>query len=477
MLNRFNQVKLSSVGSKNVFDLFKKFKLDSILLQSKIVKQKGHKISEMLFSFLIIILENSNSIFSGIVKNNSSHLKTPINDMLNNPHYNWRNLLYRIAKRFSQLCPASDITDCSLIFDDTSKVKTGHKTQNISWFYDHSKSWFFKGYQNITSAWSNGKQTIPLDFELKIGKKRTKHSRKAKYPVQTHTAQRVRFAKQKKINIVLQMIKRAKQRKLPFKYVLWDSWFNCTKSYSFIFKELVPAGKVLISMLKKGTQKYKYRNRFLNLKELYRKAGKWSHDRVSGIKYKSIEIELLDVSTANKIEDRTVIGKVKVCLFKYPNVKRWKAIISTDTNLSEIEVLKIYLRRWSIECIFKEIRQYFGYAQGKSSNYAAMVADLTIRYVFYTMFCYRKEQSNNKPMGQLVLEFYQELFDMWLSTFVEMMFVRYAKDFVDYAIELGYTNLFDLQKNIDKLLQAFFEREVWIDKINEADNNKFVKSA
>jgi len=71
------------------------------------------------------------------------------------------------------------------------------------------------------------------------------------------------------------------------------------------------------------------------------------------------------------------------------------------------------MRRWSIECIFKEIRQYFGYNQSKSSNYAAMVADLTIRYVFYIMFCYRKEQNNYKPMGQIVADFYQELFELW----------------------------------------------------------------
>ncbi len=57
------------------------------------------------------------------------------------------------------------------------------------------------------------------------------------------------------------------------------------------------------------------------------------------------------------------------------------------------------------------------------------------------------------------------------------MFVRYAKDFVYYAIEIGYTNLFDLMKNIDKLLQTFFERKIWIDKITEADNKEFRKSA
>ena len=154
-----------------------------------------------------------------------------------------------------------------------------------------------------------------------------------------------------------------------------------------------------------------------------------------------------------------------------------KHIVFLKEILAEMEVLKIYLQRWSIECIFKEIRQYFGYDQSKSSNYAAMIADLTIRYVFYTMFCYRKEENSYKPMGRIVAQFYQELFDMWLNKFVEIMFIQYAKDFVDYAIELGYSNLYDLRKNIDKLLQEFFEREVFLDKITEADNHSLRKSA
>lgn len=477
MLKCYNQVKLSSVGSRNIFDLFEKFKLPRILLESKIIKQKGHSISTMLFYLLVIILENSKSVFGGIVKNQISYLKTPINDMLNNPKYNWRNLLYRNAKLFSQLCPASQADDSSLIIDDTSKVKSGHKTQNLSWFYDHSKSIYFKGYQNITVAWSNGKTSIPIDFELKIGRKRTKHSKKANYPVGTHTEQRVRFSRKKKNSIMIQMVKRAQQRKFPFKYVLWDSWYNSSKSFSFVFTNLLPKGKVLISMLKNGNQKYKYRDQYYNLKELYRRSGKWTLDTVSGIKHKTLEVKLLDSSSSKIIADRTVIGNVKVCFYKYPNVKRWKAIISTDTNLTALAVLKIYLRRWSIECIFKEIRQYFGYDQSKSSNYAAMIADLSIRYVFYAMFCYRKEQNNCKPMGQILLEFYQELFEMWLKTFVDIMFMRYAINFVDYAIELGYSNVLNLRKNIDKLLEKFFNREEWINKITEREKTSFKKSA
>ncbi len=477
MVKEFNQVKLSSVGLKNVDNLFRIFRFKTLLNRSKITKQKGYQVSELILYLLFVMLENSNSVFAGIVKNQIPHLKTPINDMLNNADYNWRDLLFRVAKLYSKIVPAKRIEDCSLIFDDTSKVKTGRKTQGISWFFDHSKGVYFKGYQNTTCVWSNGMGSIPVDFELKMGKKKAKHSRKPSYHKGTHTEQRVRFAKEKKTDIVIRMLKRVLQRKLPFQYILWDSWYNCSKSYSYVFDHLIPSGKVLVSMLKKGTQKYKYREHYLSLKELYRKAGKWNCDKASGIQCKSIEVELLDASETNIIANRKAIGKIKICFFKYPGVKKWKAIVSTDRELSEIEVLKIYLRRWSIECIFKEIRQYFGYDQSKSSNYAAMIADLTIRYVFYTMFCYRKIENHNKPMGQIVFEFYQELFDLWLTAFVELMMMRTTKQFLDYVIELGYTEMKEVRKNIDALLTKFFEQDDWIEKITDSDKHEFRKTA
>jgi hypothetical protein len=58
-------------------------------------------------------------------------------------------------------------------------VKQGRYVQHLCWFYDHSKSRYYKGFQNITCVWSNIQSAIPIDFELKIGKKLTKHSRKS----------------------------------------------------------------------------------------------------------------------------------------------------------------------------------------------------------------------------------------------------------------------------------------------------------
>jgi hypothetical protein len=469
MLKEYKQVKVSSLNSGLITDLLETFKFEGILKQVGIVKQKGHTIIELMLVFLFMILENKKSLHCGLEFNNITKLKTPINDMLNNPKYKWRNLLYKVALRFIKLSSPSNENDNCIVFDDTSKVKTGKKTENISWFHDHSLSKYFKGFQNITQVWSNGLSAIVLDFELKIGKKKVKNSKRPKYCKGTHTEQRNRFSKEKKTDIVIKMIKRTIQRKIPFKYVLWDSWFNNNTSYNYVFKKLVPIGITLISMLKNGSQKYKYNNQYYNLKELYKLAGKWHHDRSSGIKYKSIDVELLDTSSSRKINERRVIEKIKICFYKYPNIKRWKAILSTDIKLTEIEVLKIYLRRWSIECVFKEIKQYFGYNQSKSSKYSAMIADLTIRYVFYNMLCYKKQQMSYPSMEQLLIEFCEELEEASLTIFINTIFTQKVKDFIDYSIAYGYTSLTELRKDVDIVIRKFFENEVILDKITEVD--------
>lgn len=301
MLKNYKQVKVSSLNSGLIVDLFETFKLESILKQVGIAKQKGHSIVELLLLFMFMILENKKSLICGLKFNNISKFKTPINDMLNNPNYKWRKLLYKVATRFIKLSNTSNENDNCIIFDDTS--------------------------------------------------------------------------------------------------------------------------------------------------------------------------------SSRKINERTVIDKIKICFFKYPNVKRWKAILSTDLQLSEIDVLKIYMRRWSIECVFKEIKQYFGYNQSKSSKYSAMIADLTIRYVFYNMLCYKKQQKTYPSMEQLLIEFYEELEEASLTIFFNALFTQKVKDFIDYSITYGYTSLTELRKDVDIVLRKFFESEVIIDKITEADKQNYDRIA
>ena len=466
---QISQVKSSSLVESNANSLFNRFHLRGILRACAIDKEKGHPVEYMLYMMLVIMLQGSKSVYSGISRLQASKLKAPLNRMLNNEEYNWRNLLYRIAKVFINLCPTPPGKVSALIIDDTAKEKTGRKVENSSWFYDHCRKGYFMGYQAIVAALHNGVVTVPIDFELKIGKSKIKHAKRSHYHKGTHTEQRERMAKQKKTRIAESFIKRALQRGFEFQYLLWDSWYNNSDSLRFIYDRLLPKGINLIAMIKRNNQKYLYDGSYLTVKELYKKAGKWHKHASSGIRYKSIIVEILDKKSAVKPESQSVLGKVRMCFFKYPDHKNFQAVISTNLELSELEILEIYLRRWSIEVVFKDIKQYFGYDQSKSSKYAPQIADLTIRCVFYNMFCALKHDYPEKTTEQLVIEFYCEMEETWLDILCGITFRDNTKALLKHALSQGYESINQLLNDYESVFNRFMELQWYDDKIEELD--------
>ena len=469
-LSKFSQVKTMTFAQSNANNLFLRFRLAQLLKSSGIVKEKGYGTLEMLFMMLLMILERSRSLYSGIINLQITKQKTPLNNMLNNEHYNWRKLLYLVVKRFTFLCPVRDGKISVLIIDDTAKEKSGRKGESISWFYDHCHKAFFMGFQVITAVLSNGSTAIPIDFELKIGKSRVKHASKSDYHKGTHTEQRERMAKKKKTDIAIQMIKRAIQRRLNFRYLLWDSWYNNSQSLRFVFETLKNKHIDLIAMLKRDAQKYLFQGKYLTSKEIYRKISKWTCHKETGILYKSAIVTVLDKKSHVNPLQQEPLGEIRMCFYKYPNQKRFKIIISTDTELNEMEVLALYLRRWAVEVVFKDLKQHFGFNQSKSSKYAPQIADLTIRCVFYIMFCSLRESNPEKSTEQLIFEFYQEMQENWLDIFSMLIFKSYTKPFLHFAMEQGYTDISQLLENIDVMLMKFFEEEWYENKITEEYN-------
>jgi hypothetical protein len=59
----------------------------------------------------------------------------------------------------------------------------------------------------------------------------------------------------------------------------------------------------------------------------------------NGVLYKSAIVEVEDKTS----EFSTIIGKIKICFYRFPGQKRkYKALISTNTELTEEEILKLY---------------------------------------------------------------------------------------------------------------------------------------
>lgn len=72
-------------------------------------------------------------------------------------------------------------------------------------------------------------------------------------------------------------------------------------------------------------------------------------------------------------------------------------------------------------------------------------------------------RGSNKIIYETI-ELFQELFEMWLSEFMKMMFHKLIEQFIKQAIENGFSDLKDLKNNLDETLKSLFEKEVIIDK-------------
>jgi hypothetical protein len=88
------------------------------------------------------------------------------------------------------------------------------------------------------------------------------------------------------------------QRGFRFRYLLWDSWYNNSSSLSFVFGTLRAKGIDLVAMVKRDGQKYLWGDKFMTIKELYRRSGKWQHNASTGIMYKSVVVAVLDKQSA-----------------------------------------------------------------------------------------------------------------------------------------------------------------------------------
>jgi len=460
----FSQVKVDEITKTLLENLFKKFKIEKFLSKAGIVKARGIQISLMLCIMFYISFKSKKSIHAGLTELELSKHKNAYHRLLNEPYYDWRNFMLSTAKHYTEQHSADESEECCLIVDDTKKKKSGNRVENISWFYDHSEGSYFMGYQATFLAWYNGRTCIFLDFSLKTGKKRCKDSKKAIYPKKSHIAKRVTESRLKKSELAIMMIRRAIKRNIKFDYILWDSWYNSSDSFKFVYDVLLPKGKHLISMVKKNDEKYYYKGKEMTIKQICKSIKKWKENE-KGIKYKSATVGIINKSS----KEREVMGEVKMCFYSFPSTKRknFKTIISTNIELTEEGVLEKYTNRWPIEVAIKDLKQCMGFDHSMSSTYASQIADLTLRCVFYNMLCSEKDRNPRKSIHQLTIQFSNKLEDQCIGEYIKCILKHAVKQILAYAKSLGYSDIDDLICVTEKIIDDFWLFEFYEEKIVE----------
>jgi hypothetical protein len=190
---------------------------------------------------------------------------------------------------------------------------------------------------------------------------------------------RRREADKSKIDMMLAMLCRCVKHGFIPDYVLIDSWFFCHEILEKL--SLLKNGAIkLVSMVKINNQKF-----------FDCKANKEQPVKVILKRYEK------DAKTCKSLKSQYIkvackYKGIRVNLFfvKMGRSGNWHLLLTTNLNLSFIELMEVYQIRWSIEVFFKECKQYLNLGKCKSSCFDAQIADTTITMLQHIMLSYYK---------------------------------------------------------------------------------------
>ena len=395
-------------ANKQVGSFLRQFKVSDILKQCNGYKQKGFSVIQ-LFTYLVALMFQPLSTYMsmrvGAYKEPFS--KNTIRRFCNNASINWHKFLRILSQKLVDefMRPAtSEDREEFFIIDDTPFHKAGKKTELVCKFYNHVNKKYELGYRILTLLWTDGYSNVPIDFApLSSGNRDLVVCKAKSFDGRTLAGRIRKQACMSAPDLILMMLSQAVAAGHKAKYVLFDTWFATPKGIMDIKRS---QGMDVIAMVKKsGKIYYEYNGNQLDVKEIFSRCKK----RRGRSKYLlSVEVNLLQKKNG-KILERMPAKLVYVR--NKARKKDWIPIISTDTSLSEEEIIRRYGYRWNIEVYFKTCKQYLKYTREcQSPSFDSLTSHLAIvnvRYMMLSMF--QRANTDYRSVGEIFYYFVEEV--------------------------------------------------------------------
>ena len=410
-------------ATKDVGYFLHRFQVSSVLKKCNGYKQKGFPVIQ-LFTYLVTLMFQPLSTYMsmrvGAYKEPFS--KNTIRRFCNNSSINWHKFLRILSQKLVSefMRPAtSDSREEFFIFDDTPFHKSGKKTELVSKYFNHVNMKYEFGYRILTLLWTDGYSNVPVDFApLSSGNEKLVVSKAKPFDGRTLAGKIRRQACMKAPELILMMLGQAVSAGHKAKYVLFDSWFSTPKGIMDIKRTY---GMDVIAMVKKsGKVYYEYDGcEQHDVREIFSRCKK----RRGRSKYLlSVEVNLLQ-KKGGKIQER-MPAKI-VYVRNKAKKKDWIAIISTDTDLTEEEIIKRYGYRWNIEVYFKTCKQYLKYTKEcQSTSFDSLTAHLTVANVRYMMLSmFQRENTDHRSLGELFYLYVQEVAEITFDHSMKLIMI------------------------------------------------------
>jgi hypothetical protein len=424
--------------SDKIDEFFNHFHVPTVLHRCGVRKRHGYTVRSLIKPIFSLPFLGKN-FFRGIVINDDLPFgKDAAYDVLKGPRSNWRRVLLIIGVRlyrfFDRL--TGDERESVLIIDDSTYDRSRSKTvELLSRVKDHTTGRFIRGFRMLTLCWSDGVSCLPLDFALLSSTDAAKRFCEATKIVDKRCCayDRRKEATIKSTAHLAGMVKRALAAGIDARYILMDSWFAMPKTIVMLSQF-----RPVICMVKKTpTVLYGYGDRRCNLMSLYQCLKK---RRGRAQILTSVIVTLADEHRA------------KVVFVRDRRKNDWLALLSTDIQLPDEDVVRIYGKRWDIEVFFKMAKQHLKLAKEmQCRDYDALIAHTTIVFMRYMFLSYQcRLETDDRTFGALFYACCDELSDI---SFIEALY-RILSLAVDSIRKMGSYCEKTAQSLFDMIMKA-----------------------
>lgn len=429
--------------SKSIRRFFTRFHLSSALKAANAYKKKGTPATE-IFQYLFLLIFSNRSMYMNLLtgRNTPDFAKDTVYRFMKMIQINWIRfttiLSSRIIKEAIVPLNSKDRANVLIIDDSMFERNRSKKVELLAKVYDHAKHIYKYGFRMLTLGWSDGSTFLPVNSILLSTENKKNRINEAKsVDKRTVGYKRRSLSLEKGTHAMLELLKHAKKADIPANYVLFDSWFSSPSSIHLV-KEI---GYDVIGMVKKTPKMFfRYNGEDMSLISIYNKNKK----RRGRSRY------LLSVMV-DVVKDEEIIPAKVVYVRNRNKRKEYLCLISTDVDLDEDEIIRIYGKRWDIEVFFKVCKSYLNLSKEcRAISYDAMTAHTAVVFTRYMMLSLESRESNDeRSLGELFLYFSDEMSDItWIQAFQLMlqMFRTMLTDNVKLPDE-----------KIDELVDAFMD--------------------
>jgi len=402
---------------------FLRFRLSQIAKVSNAVKTKGVPF-QTLFCYLISTLFSNRSAYRDYLKHQDQlgFSDKTFRNLLNNGKINWQKFLVLLCRRIIVFIePLTEPTRRNVfIVDDSMYERASAKHVELAAFqFDHAKHKHTRGFRFLQLGWSDGNTFLPVNFSLLSGKNQVCNPKS----IDGHTlsGKRKIQAQRKATNVVLELLSSALSQGVNASYVLFDSWFSSPK----MFHQLREMGLHGVAMVKRSKKVYyQFNGGLIDVKTIFNTQKK----RRGRSRYLlSVLVEAVDGETS---------VPVKLVYIRNRNKRNdYLVLATTDTRLSEDEVIQLYGKRWSIEVYFKMCKQYLRLAKYQGLSYDGIFAHTALVAIGYSILAVQhREQVDDRTLGELFYLMVDELTDITFAEAIQQLIDLFKEAFKDEYI-------------------------------------------